>query len=150
MVTATKKLKKAGVTRCPIDISVQLLANKWTIPLLRELFVGPRRPSDLEKTLKGISAKTLSERLQDLVGAELVVRVSHAEVPPRVEYSLTPLGLSLKEPLQVLKSYGEMWIKETGFQPYANGEGDVCGQCLDTEPSADCPSVADLGPAIHT
>jgi DNA-binding HxlR family transcriptional regulator len=132
-------------TRCPTDICVQLLSSKWSIIIVRELMTGPKRPSDLEKKLKGISAKTLSERLHDLQTWGLVERQSHAEVPPRVEYALTDLGKKLDKPLSALKEFGLLWQEEMNIEGY---RGDRCKECPDyTKPeykTDTCPSVGDL------
>lgn len=131
----------ATTTKCPIDITVQMLANKWTIAILRELLQGARRPSDLERNLRGISAKTLSERLHDLQAWGLVVRQSHPEVPPRVEYSLTEMGRGLVAPLKALKDFGQAWLQSQNESSY----GVACDLCTETtEMQAICPSVDDL------
>lgn len=128
-------------TKCPIDITVQMLANKWTIAILRELLQGPKRPSDLERNLRGISAKTLSERLHDLQAWGLVVRQSHPEVPPRVEYSLTEMGLQLRAPMKVLKEFGIEWLQKRNETHY----GLACELCTEGEESQPiCPSSEDL------
>lgn len=128
-------------TKCPADIGVQLLSSKWTIIIVRELMAGPKRPSDLEKQLKGISAKTLSERLHDLQSWGLVERHSHAEVPPRVEYSLTNLGKQLDKVFLALKNYGLIWQAEMNAETY---KGERCQECPDFERQDVCPSVSDL------
>jgi DNA-binding HxlR family transcriptional regulator len=128
-------------TKCPIDITVQMLANKWTIAILRELLHGPKRPSDLERNLRGISAKTLSERLHDLQAWGLVRRESHPEVPPRVEYSLTEMGLELRAPLKVLKEFGSNWLRKRNESHYGVA-CDLCTEIMDTQPI--CPSSDDL------
>lgn len=92
-----------------MEITVQILANKWSIPIIRQLMNGPLRPSDLERNLKGLSAKTLAERLHDLKEWNIVSRHSFPEVPPRVEYSLTPLGKELQGVLDTLAEYGKFW-----------------------------------------
>lgn len=132
---------KHSFSRCPIDIAVQLLSNKWTIPLIRELLQGPKRPLDLEKSLVGISAKTLAERLQQLQSAGLVLRVSHPEVPPRVEYSLTELGLEFQEIMVALKAFGEKWMTAREVEQY----NSACTRCLSSPPTAEpCPAIPDL------
>lgn len=128
-------------TKCPIDLTVQILANKWTISIIRELMGGPKRPSDLERRLKGISAKTLSERLHDLQAWGLVLRQSHPEVPPRVEYSLTELGHELKQTLDALKNFGRLWQDKMGAEIYSNG---TCNDCPNGPVVNECPATEDL------
>lgn len=128
-------------TKCPIDLTVQILANKWTISIIRELMGGPKRPSDLERRLRGISAKTLSERLHDLQAWGLVLRQSHPEVPPRVEYSLTELGQELKGPLDALKNFGRLWQERMNAETYGNG---TCDECPNGPVADECPATEDL------
>lgn len=101
------------------DIAVQLLSHKWTIPIILELFTGPKRPCDLERKLKGLSAKTLAERLHHLQQAGIITRQSFSEIPPRVEYSLTELGMNCKPLIGELDQYGKYWqskMAEVMFQ----------------------------------
>lgn len=133
-------LQMVPQTKCPIDIAIQILSNKWTVAIVRELLHGPRRPSDLERHLKGISAKTLSERLHDLQGWGLVIRQSYPEVPPRVEYSLSELGKQLDGPMIALKQFGQLWQRTTGSETYA---GSFCELCPDGSDLV-CPSTHDL------
>ncbi len=138
---AGKKQIGQSFSHCPIDIAVHLLSSKWTIPLVRELLSGPQRPLDLERSLKGISAKTLAERLHQLQSAGLITRISHPEVPPRVEYSLTTLGRETEVIMTALKIFGEKWMQERSVKTYET----ACHQCLlaphINEP---CPAVPDL------
>src|SRR5829696_1504100 len=80
---------------CPVARTAQIIGNKWTPLIVRDLADGQRRFSELERSLIGISPKTLSERLKRLEEAEVVARQCYAEVPPRVEYSLTEKGFAL-------------------------------------------------------
>ncbi len=106
-----------------MEITVQILANKWSIPIIRQLMEGPLRPSDLERNLKGLSAKTLAERLHDLKEWNIVSRHSFPEVPPRVEYSLTPLGKELQRVLDTLADYGKFWQEKVESKD-SNGDGE--------------------------
>lgn len=105
-----------GSSLNPADITVQLLAHKWTIPILLELSSGPKRPCDLERKLVGLSAKTLAERLHHMQQNNIITRKSFAQIPPRVEYSLTELGLRLKPVLDSLESYGSYFLSEKDKQ----------------------------------
>ena len=84
------------------SLVVSLLADKWTIPLIHALARGTRRPSELKRALGGVSQKMLTQTLRTIEEHGLIERKVFAEVPPRVEYSLTPLGRSLNEPLTVI------------------------------------------------
>ena len=81
------------------SIVVGLLADKWTIPILRSLARGTKRTGELKKELSGVSQKMLTQTLRNLVEHGLVARTVYPVVPPRVEYSLTALGESMNEPL---------------------------------------------------
>jgi DNA-binding HxlR family transcriptional regulator len=104
--------------QCPIEFVVDLLSNKWSILLLRELFNGDRRTYELLAALPGISTKTLTQRLRELETQGLVERRIYAEIPPRVEYSLTPKGRQIKPVMAALYQVGLQWLeKETCVCP---------------------------------
>lgn len=101
----------AGIN-CPIKRSVAVLDGKWTLLILRELFQGTRRFGELLEELEGVSPKTLSDRLRSMQAQGIVQREAFAEVPPRVEYSLTPLGLTLAPIIESLREWGLAWASE--------------------------------------
>jgi DNA-binding HxlR family transcriptional regulator len=89
-----------------------VLDGKWTLLLLRELFTGTQRFGQLRESLPGISPKTLSERLRSMENQGIVHREVFAEVPLRVEYSLTPLGRTLDPVIQSLREWGTTWAPQ--------------------------------------
>lgn len=91
---------------CPVARAVRVLDGKWTMLVIRDLLGGTKRFSELRTSLSGISPKTLTDRLRDLERDGLVERVIYAEVPPRVEYSLTVKGRTLEPVIQALASWG--------------------------------------------
>jgi DNA-binding HxlR family transcriptional regulator len=95
---------------CPVARTAQLIGNKWTPLIVRDLAVGQRRFSELERSLIGISPKTLSERLKRLEEADVVERQCFAEVPPRVEYSLTEKGFALLPVIDQMRNFGKRWL----------------------------------------
>jgi DNA-binding HxlR family transcriptional regulator len=97
---------------CPVARTAQLMGNKWTPLIVRDLATGQRRFSELERSLIGISPKTLSERLKRLEEAEVVDRQCFAEVPPRVEYSLTEKGYALIPVIEQMRSFGTRWLPD--------------------------------------
>jgi DNA-binding HxlR family transcriptional regulator len=101
-----------GVPGCPIERAVSVLDGKWTLLILRELFTGTQRFGALREALPGISPKTLSERLREMEAQGLVHREVFAEVPLRVEYSLTPLGRTLDPVIQSLREWGTSWAPQ--------------------------------------
>lgn len=89
------------------SLVVSLLADKWTIPLIHALARGTRRTSELKRLLGGVSQKMLTQTLRTIEDHGLIERRVYPEVPPRVEYSLTPLGRSLNEPLTIICEWTE-------------------------------------------
>ncbi|MBX3098864.1 MAG: helix-turn-helix transcriptional regulator [Salinibacterium sp.] len=101
-----------GAPGCPIERSVTILDGKWTLLILRELFAGTRRFGQLRTELTGVSPKTLTERLRTMEQQGLVHREIYPEVPPRVEYSLTPLGRTLEPVIHSLRDWGTQWAEQ--------------------------------------
>ena len=95
---------------CPVARTAELIGNKWTPLILRDLALGQMRFSQLERSLAGISPKTLSERLKRLEEAEVLTRRCYAEVPPRVEYALTPKGTALLPVIETMREFGRSWL----------------------------------------
>jgi DNA-binding HxlR family transcriptional regulator len=100
----------AGSLGCPVARTAEIIGNKWTPLIVRDLARGRRRFSELERSLVGISPKTLSDRLKRLEEADVVVRECFAEVPPRVEYSLTPRGFALLPVIESMRAFGTAWL----------------------------------------
>lgn len=96
-------------TTCPIARAVAVLGGKWTLLIIRDLTEGTKRFTELERSLRGISPKTLSERLRHLERENVVRRETFPEVPARVEYSLTDKGRSLVPILDEIRTFGEAW-----------------------------------------
>ena len=96
--------------QCPIQYVLDLLGSKWSIIILRELWLGDRRTHELLSALPGISSKTLTARLRQLESHGLVDRRVYAEVPPRVEYTLTDKGKELQPVLVALYQVGQRWL----------------------------------------
>lgn len=93
---------------CPCRDMLDLLANKWSALAIGTLEAGPQRNGQIKARLEGISPKILSQTLKRLEDHGLVTRTAYAEVPPRVEYELTPLGRSASVPLKHLRD----WVEE--------------------------------------
>ena len=103
-------LTKEEMPACPVATTVQLIGSKWKLLILRNLMARPWRFNELRKDLEGISQKVLTESLRSMETDGLVARTVYPEVPPRVEYSLTELGRSLKPVLDAMQNWGE-WYK---------------------------------------
>lgn len=97
-------------TSCPIEETMQLLSKKWTLLIIKDLLDnGCQRHKDLVKNLNRISPKTLSDRLKELEGKEIILRKSYPEIPPRVEYGLTKKGKDLGTALQSIEKWSKKW-----------------------------------------
>lgn len=94
---------------CPVEITLALLGNKWKVLILRELFKGTKRFGELFHGISRISQKMLTQQLRQMESDHLVERKVYAEVPPRVEYSITGTGTSLKPILDEMHRWGEQY-----------------------------------------
>ena len=92
---------------CPVEITLQLIGDKWKVLIIRDLLTGTKRFNELMRSVTGITQKVLTSHLRAMEAAGLVSRKVYAEVPPRVEYSLTDLGRSLKPVLDAMRTWGE-------------------------------------------
>ena len=97
-------------TTCPVARTAEIISGKWTLLIIRDLASGVKRFNQLERSLHGISPKTLSERLRSLEEEGIIFRRTFAEVPPRVEYSLTEKGRDLVDLIESMRNYGERWL----------------------------------------
>ena len=95
---------------CPVHLVLSYIGGKWAILILQELFQGSRRTNEFLSALPGISTKTLTARLRELESYGLVKRTVFPEVPPRVEYSLTPKGHEVQPIMAALSQVGEQWL----------------------------------------
>lgn len=99
-------MAKKSVQACPIETLLKLIGNKWKILILRDLLAGTKRFGELRNST-GASQKVLTSNLRELESDELLTRKAYAEIPPRVEYSLTDLGVSLAPVLDAMAEWGE-------------------------------------------
>ena len=97
---------------CPVETTLTLIGDKWKVLILRDLMPGTKRFGELKKSIGSVSQKVLTAQLRDMKENGLVHREVYAEVPPRVEYSLTELGRSLKPILDSMWSWGEGYKKQ--------------------------------------
>ncbi|GAC1459303.1 MAG: hypothetical protein PVSMB4_18640 [Ktedonobacterales bacterium] len=95
---------------CPVAMTAQIVSGKWTLLIIRDLASGTKRFSELERSLHGISPKTLSERLSTLEAEGIVRRQMYAEVPPKVECSLTEKGRALVAVIDSMREFGKRWL----------------------------------------
>lgn len=99
--------KTKELPACPVETTLTLIGDKWNVLILRDLMSGTKRFGELKKSIGTVSQKVLTAQLRDMEANGLVHRDVYAEVPPRVEYSLTELGQSLKPILDAMWNWGE-------------------------------------------
>lgn len=97
---------KKDLPACPVEIIMGLIGEKWKVLIIRDLLTGKKRFGELKKSVTGITQKVLTNNLRQMEASGLVKRKVYAEVPPRVEYSLTETGLSLKPVLDSMVEWG--------------------------------------------
>jgi DNA-binding HxlR family transcriptional regulator len=116
----------ASDSTCPVCRTADIVCGKWTLLLVRDLSEGRSRFCELERSLAGISPRTLSLRLRALEEEGIVERQTYAEVPPRVEYSLTAKGRALIPIIEGMRDYGEQWLgAECATEPGRLAQPDV-------------------------
>ena len=94
---------------CPVETTLTLISDKWKVLILRDLLQGTKRFGELKKSIGHVTQKVLTAQLRDMEACGLVDRQVYAEVPPRVEYSLTELGRSLRPILDAMWAWGEAY-----------------------------------------
>lgn len=99
-------IAKKDLPACPVATTVGMIGNKWKLLILRDILAGPKRFGELRKSLAGISQKVLTDSLREMERDGIVHREVFPEVPPRVEYSLTPLGDSLRPIISEMERWG--------------------------------------------
>ena len=92
---------------CPVETTLTLIGDKWKVLILRDLLPGTKRFGELKRSVGGVSQKVLTSQLRQMEGSGLLTRTVYPEVPPRVEYTLTELGRSLKPVLDAMEVWGE-------------------------------------------
>lgn len=103
---------------CPVETTLFLISDKWKVLILRDLNGGTKRFGELKKSVDGISQKVLTSNLRQMEESGLVSRKVYAEVPPKVEYTLTELGYSLRPVLEAMAVWGKEY--KSKLSPSAN------------------------------
>ena len=99
---------------CPVETTLTLISDKWKVLILRDLLQGTKRFGELKKSIGTVSQKVLTAQLRDMEDKGLLTRKVYAEVPPRVEYTLTETGYSLKQILDSMVSWGTDYQRRNG------------------------------------
>lgn len=105
-------LTKEEVPACPVATTVQLIGSKWKLLILRNLRMRPWRFNELRRDLEGVSQKVLTDSLRAMEDDGIITRTVYPEVPPRVEYALSPLGESMRPILDAMAKWGEEYKKQ--------------------------------------
>ena len=103
---------KKDLPPCPVELTLLLISNKWKILIIRDLLEGTKRFSELKKSINNISQKVLTSNLREMEENELLTGKVYPEVPPRVEYTLTDIGYSLKPLLDDMDKWGTWYRNE--------------------------------------
>jgi len=110
-------MSAASNSECPVCKTAEVVCGKWTLLVIRDLAEGNRRFCELERSLEGISPRTLSLRLRALEEEGIVERHTYPEVPPRVEYALTGKGEALAPLIDDMRAYGTRWLLGETAEP---------------------------------
>ena len=103
---------KKDLPACPVELTLLLISNKWKVLIIRDLLDGTKRFSELKKSINNISQKVLTSTLREMEENNLLIRKVYPEVPPRVEYTLTDIGYSLKTLLDDMDKWGTWYRRE--------------------------------------
>ena len=103
------KVDVKSLPACPVETTLTLISDKWKVLILRDLMPGTRRFGELKKSLGTVSQKVLTAQLREMEGSGLLTRTVYPEVPPRVEYSLTPLEESMRPILAAMEQWGSAY-----------------------------------------
>ena len=106
-MTEQKSVK--ALPACPVETTLTLIGDKWKVLILRDLLTGTKRFGELKKSIGSVSQKVLTTQLRAMEENGLLTRTVYAEVPPRVEYTLTALGKSLHPILDAMRDFGEAY-----------------------------------------
>lgn len=98
-----------AMPKCPVEITLQLIGTKWKVLIIRDLLTGTKRFSELMRSVTGITQKVLTSNLRAMEETGLIIRTVYPQVPPKVEYSLTETGFSLKPILDSMFLWGNAY-----------------------------------------
>lgn len=99
--------------KCPVETTIKMIGCSWKILIIRELLSGTKRFGELKKSVKGITQKVLTSKLREMEETGLVERTVYPQIPPKVEYTLTDVGYSLRPVLETLKDWGKDYKRYT-------------------------------------
>lgn len=100
-------MEKSKLPLCPVETTLSVIGDRWKVLVLRDLFTGTKRFSELKRSLYPVTQKMLTQQLREMENDGLINRKVYPQVPPKVEYSLTEVGKTLKPVIDSLKDWGE-------------------------------------------
>ena len=109
---STSQSTAPNLPACPVETTLTLISDKWKVLILRDLLTGTKRFGELRKSIGTVSQKVPTSQLRQMEESGLLTRKVYAEVPPRVEYTLTELGYSLKPIMDAMWAWGENYKKQ--------------------------------------
>lgn len=109
---STSQSTAPNLPACPVETTLTLISDKWKVLILRDLLTGTKRFGELRKSIGTVSQKVLTSQLRQMEESGLLTRKVYAEVPPRVEYTLTELGYSLRPIMDAMWTWGENYKKQ--------------------------------------
>ncbi len=104
-------MNSKDLPKCPVETTLKMLGCRWKVLIIRELLTGTKRFCELKKAVGGITQKVLTTKLRDMEALGLVERKVYDQIPPKVEYSLTDIGYSLKEVIDAMSVWGKDYKK---------------------------------------
>ena len=109
---STSQSTAPNLPACPVETTLTLISDKWKVLILRDLLTGTKQFGELRKSIGTVSQKVLTSQLRQMEESGLLTRKVYAEVPPRVEYTLTELGYSLRPIMDAMWAWGENYKKQ--------------------------------------
>lgn len=104
-------MNSKDLPKCPVETTIKMIDSRWKILIIRELLSGTKRFGELKKSVTGITQKVLTAKLREMEETGLVERTVYPQIPPKVEYTLTDVGYSLRPVIDALKSWGKDYKK---------------------------------------
>ena len=118
---------KNNLPDCPVETTLMLISNRWKVLIIRDLLDGTKRFGEIKKSVGNISQKVLTANLRSMEDSGLLSRKIYPEVPPRVEYTLTETGYSLKPILEAMVEWGTEYKQKSGDRTKSQSLSDICG-----------------------
>ena len=118
---------KNNLPDCPVETTLMLISNRWKVLIIRDLLDGTKRFGEIKKSVGNISQKVLTANLRSMEDSGLLSRKIYPEVPPRVEYTLTETGYSLKPILEAMVEWGTEYKQTRGDRTKSQALSDICG-----------------------